>query len=163
MANAGFAAPGNPPPGGVWSTGLCDCADDADSCCLTFFCPCVTFGRIATIVDQGATWGWRRRRPWTNQACCAMGTVYALLAPELSFLCSCCYRSKLRTNYGLAAEPCVDCCVHLWCEPCALCQEYRELQYRGFNMAIGWHKNMERLGKGGTTTAPPQTYAGMYR
>jgi hypothetical protein len=23
--------------------------------CLTFFCPCVAFGRIAEIVDQGAT------------------------------------------------------------------------------------------------------------
>ena len=36
--------------------------------CLTFFCPCVTFGRIAGIVDQGAT------------SCCASGALYFLLS-----------------------------------------------------------------------------------
>jgi hypothetical protein len=27
--------------------------------------------------------------------------------------------------------------VHFFCEPCALCQEYRELRNRGFDMGIG--------------------------
>lgn len=31
----------------------------------------------------------------------------------------------------------MDCCVHLCCESCALCQEYKELETRGFNMAKG--------------------------
>ncbi|KAL6845866.1 hypothetical protein ACP4OV_024441 [Aristida adscensionis] len=113
------------PPGGAWSTGLWDCTDDVDSCCMTVFCPCVIFGRIATIVDQG------------NSSCCLMGALYTLLIPDLSCLCSCYYRSKLRTRYGLEVEPCNDFCVHCWCETCALCQEYRELRSRGFNMAIG--------------------------
>ncbi|CAN1181396.1 Protein PLANT CADMIUM RESISTANCE 2 [Linum perenne] len=38
-----------------WSTGLCDCLDDCSSCCLTIWCPCITFGRIAEIVDRGST------------------------------------------------------------------------------------------------------------
>ena len=38
---------------------------------------------------------------------------------------------------GLADEPCDDCCVHLCCEACALCQEYRELKARGFDMSLG--------------------------
>ncbi|XP_038985307.1 uncharacterized protein LOC120103770 isoform X4 [Phoenix dactylifera] len=39
----------------LWSTGLCDCTTDCWSCCMTCFCPCITFGQIAEIVDQGAT------------------------------------------------------------------------------------------------------------
>ncbi|XWS69791.1 hypothetical protein CRYUN_Cryun04dG0209000 [Craigia yunnanensis] len=38
-----------------WSTGLCDCCDAFNSCCLTCWCPCVTFGRIAEMVDRGST------------------------------------------------------------------------------------------------------------
>lgn len=52
-------------------------------------------------------------------------------------------RSKLRTKYGIAHEPCCvccsvcaskqedvisDCCGHLWCYPCLVCQEYREVK-----------------------------------
>ncbi|KAM0047580.1 putative PLAC8 motif-containing protein [Helianthus debilis subsp. tardiflorus] len=38
-----------------WSTGLCDCGKDWSSCCLTCWCPCITSGRIAEIVDKGTT------------------------------------------------------------------------------------------------------------
>ncbi|KAK4791067.1 hypothetical protein SAY86_031480 [Trapa natans] len=31
-----------------WTTGLCHC------CCLTCWCPCIAFGRIAEIVDRGS-------------------------------------------------------------------------------------------------------------
>ncbi|CAI9785359.1 unnamed protein product [Fraxinus pennsylvanica] len=103
---------------GRWSTGLCHCFHDLSSCCLTCWCPCVTFGRIAEIVDRGST-------------CC-------------SCLYSCFYRSKLRGQYFLDESPCTDCCVHCCFETCALCQEYRELKNQGFDMSIGWHGNMER-------------------
>ncbi|PUZ47501.1 hypothetical protein GQ55_7G170100 [Panicum hallii var. hallii] len=141
------------PPGGAWSSGLCGCFDDVGGCCLTFFCPCVTFGRIAGIVDQGPP------------SCCASGALYLLLsAAGLGCLYSCCYRSKLRARYELAETPCADCCVHLCCEPCALCQEYRELKARGFDMSLGWEGNMERMGKAGAAaTAPPHMNPGMSR
>ncbi|OEL30226.1 Protein PLANT CADMIUM RESISTANCE 3 [Dichanthelium oligosanthes] len=142
------------PAAGAWSSGLCDCCDDAGGCCLTFFCPCITFGRIAGIVDQGAT------------SCCVSGTLYFLLSAVTGLGClySCCYRSRLRSQYGLTEKPCADCCVHFCCEACALCQEYRELKARGFDMSIGWQGNMERMGKvQGVATAPPQMYPGMSR
>ncbi|KAM0839020.1 hypothetical protein ACQ4PT_060587 [Festuca glaucescens] len=150
-----------------WTTGLWGCCDDAGSCCLTLFCPCVAFGRIAEIVDQGATskahthqnkqeQAIARTPTSSTKACCASGTLYLALASLTGMGClySCCYRSRLRGHYGLKEKPCGDCCVHWFCEPCALCQEYRELKHRGFDMSIGWHANMEKMGKGAPTVAP---------
>jgi len=72
-------------------------------------------------------------------ACALSGTVYGVILSftGLACLCSCCYRSKLRAQYDLEESPCVDCLVHFCCETCALCQEYRELKNRGFDMGIG--------------------------
>nr|GEY00694.1 hypothetical protein [Tanacetum cinerariifolium] len=97
-------ATGVPPqlmvPNGKWSTGLCDCTDDVSNCCITCWCPCITFGQIAEIADRGTT-------------------------------------------------------------SCALCQEYRELKNRGFDMAIGWHGNMARQNQG--VAMPPFAPAEMKR
>jgi Cys-rich protein (TIGR01571 family) len=72
-------------------------------------------------------------------ACALSGTVYGVILSftGLACLCSCFYRSKLRAQYDLDESPCVDCLVHFCCETCALCQEYRELKNRGFDMGIG--------------------------
>ncbi|KAM4119740.1 hypothetical protein ACJW30_03G082200 [Castanea mollissima] len=109
-----------------WSTGLCDCSEDVPNCCITWLCPCITFGRIAEIVDRGSS------------SCAASKAMYKLISILTSCGCLylCFYRSKLRQQYTLEEKPCGDCLVHWWCEPCALCQEYRELKSRGFDMAI---------------------------
>ncbi|XP_024025504.1 protein PLANT CADMIUM RESISTANCE 11 [Morus notabilis] len=123
------------PPPVPWSTGLSDCCDDVGTCCLTCWCPCVTFGRIAEIVDQGST------------PCGVGGALYTLIMCVTGCSCmySCFYRSKLRGQYFLEERPCTDCCIHCFCEGCALCQEYRELKNHGFDMSIGWHGNEARL------------------
>lgn len=46
--------PSNLATGTRWSTGLCHCCDDPANCLITCFCPCVTFGQIAEIVNKGA-------------------------------------------------------------------------------------------------------------
>jgi hypothetical protein len=74
-------------------------------------------------------------------------------------LYSCCYRSRLRGQYALKEKPCADCCVHWFCEPCALCQEYRELKNRGYDMSIGMRtspyilSNRLRAGRGSVLTS----------
>uniref|UniRef100_A0A2P2MA66 Protein PLANT CADMIUM RESISTANCE 2-like n=1 Tax=Rhizophora mucronata TaxID=61149 RepID=A0A2P2MA66_RHIMU len=135
---------------GAWSSDLCDCFSDVPSCCLTCWCPCISFGRIAEIVDQGAT------------TCTTGGAIYAILAYFTGYACiySCVYRSKLRKQYALEERPCNDCLVHCCCESCALCQEYRELQSRGFDMALGWEGNMQRQSRGMEMTAPPAQLMG---
>ncbi|CAL1353317.1 unnamed protein product [Linum trigynum] len=117
-----------------WSSGLCDCFSDCRNCFITFWCPCVTFGQVAEIVDMGSS------------ACGVNGALYTLIACVTGFPCcfSCFYRSKMRQQYGLKGTHCGDCLVHCFCEYCSLCQEYRELKNHGFDLSIGWHGNVER-------------------
>ena len=77
-------------------------------------------------------------------ACGTSGALYGLLAYLTGCGCmySCFYRSKMRRQYMLPETPCGDCLVHFCCETCALCQEYRELKIRGFDMPIGNNQDM---------------------
>ncbi|GJQ98947.1 PLAC8 motif-containing protein [Tanacetum coccineum] len=113
---------------GKWTTGLCGCSEDWSVCCLTYWCPCVAFGRIAEIVDKG------------NTTCGVGGGMCACLycCGGCHALYTCFYRSKLRQLYMLPARPCHDCLVHFCCLACALCQEYRELKNRGIDPFLGW-------------------------
>ncbi|MCL7044007.1 hypothetical protein MKW94_018751 [Papaver nudicaule] len=97
---------------------------DLHTCCLTCWCPCVAFGRIAEIVDRGST------------SCGISGALYMMImcVTGCSCLYSCFYRSKLRGQYFLKESPCTDCFVHCCCEGCSLCQEYRELKKHGFDI-----------------------------
>ncbi|KAI4357592.1 hypothetical protein L6164_001530 [Bauhinia variegata] len=146
-----------PPPAApvAWSTGLCDCCSDVQNCCITCWCPCITFGQIAEIVDRGST------------SCGASGALYGLIAFISGCACiySCFYRSKLREQYLLEESPCGDCCVHCCCESCALCQEYRELQNRGYNMTLGWNGNVQQQNRGVVAMTPtaPTYEPGMRR
>ncbi|KAL3501931.1 hypothetical protein ACH5RR_036380 [Cinchona calisaya] len=138
-----------------WSTGLFDCISDVQNCCITCWCPCITFGQVAEIVDKGSS------------SCGSNGALYTLIACVTGCPCfySCFYRSKMRQQYALHETPCGDCLVHCFCEACALCQEYRELKNRGFDMRIGWHGNMERQNKGVLEMEPvaPVVESGMSR
>ncbi|XP_058184318.1 cell number regulator 2-like [Rhododendron vialii] len=123
-----------------WSSGLYDCGDDVANCCVTCYLPCVTYGQIAEIVDKGEI------------SCCKAGVLYGVI----HFMIPCClrflvepcclgsYRTKLRQQYSLAEAPCNDCLINCFCEPCALCQHYRELKKQGFDMSAGWEENLAR-------------------
>ncbi|AES94728.1 putative PLAC8 motif-containing protein [Medicago truncatula] len=158
-ASSDYAPPPPPKPLVEWSTGLCDCcsaSSDPRKSCITFWCPCITFGQVAEIIDKGST------------SCGASGALYTLICCVIGCPClySCFYRSKMRQQYGLKGNDCTDCLIHCCCEACALCQEYRELENRGFNMVIGWHGNVEQRTRGiamATTTTAPAVEQGMSR
>ncbi|OWM90310.1 hypothetical protein CDL15_Pgr014612 [Punica granatum] len=126
----GFVVVAPPTPSQVpkgWTTGLCDCFDDPSNCCITFFCPCVTFGQTAEVIDKG------------NTSCFCAGTICVLLWYFFGVFCcyTCTYRTKLRGLYSLPGDMCDDCCTHCLCTYCALCQEYRELKNRDLDPSIG--------------------------
>ncbi|XP_030444365.1 protein PLANT CADMIUM RESISTANCE 2-like [Syzygium oleosum] len=118
----------------AWSTGLCDCFSQFDRFCISFWCPCVTFGQISEIVDRGAS------------SCGINGAIYFLIAWVTGCACcySCFYRQKMRKQYRIIGSSAEDFVLHCLCEPCALTQEYRELQNRGFNPSLGWFESVER-------------------
>ncbi|KAI3863197.1 hypothetical protein MKW92_044400 [Papaver armeniacum] len=119
----------------AWTTGLFDCMEDPNNALVTFAAPCVTFGQIAEIVDEGQT------------TCSTSGIIYSaiLFFTAAPCLISCGYRSKLRSKYDLVEVPAADWMTHVFFEWCALCQEYRELKNRGYDPAIGWHGNQMRF------------------
>ncbi|KAL6292277.1 hypothetical protein ACE6H2_000419 [Prunus campanulata] len=110
-----------------WSRGLFSCGEDICTCCITCFLPCITFGRIAEIIDEG------------QSSCLSHSLVYGLLFTiNFQWVYSCTYRKRLRQKFGLPEEPCGDCCVHFFCGHWALCQEHAELKSRGFDPSKGW-------------------------
>lgn len=129
---------------------MCTCAG-----CITCLCPCITFGQIAEIVDKGSSCQFLlndllvvssqfnviNMYIYELTACGVSGALYGLLCSFTGCQCiySCFYRKKMREQYSLPASPCADCLVHCCCEGFALCQEYRELKNRGFDMSIGTH------------------------
>ncbi|XXG51032.1 hypothetical protein AAC387_Pa02g4901 [Persea americana] len=90
---------------------------------VTACIPCVTFGEIAEIVEEG------------EESSCACAITYGAIAFFIGTPCllSCCYRTKLRSKYALEEDPAPDWITHFFCEWCAPCQEYRELKARGLD------------------------------
>ncbi|XP_022733405.1 protein PLANT CADMIUM RESISTANCE 6-like [Durio zibethinus] len=108
-------------PTGTWTTDLFDCMEDPTNALITALFPSVTFGQIADVLDNGHT------------TCATSGIIYAF-AP---CLVSGPYRKKLRQRFGLVEAPASDRIIHFMFEPCALRQEYRELNNRRINPALG--------------------------
>nr|GEX20991.1 protein plant cadmium resistance 4-like [Tanacetum cinerariifolium] len=93
---------------------------------ITACLPCITFGQIAEIVENGQT------------SCAMGGLLYGAIAfIGMPCIMSCSYRTKIRSSYGLMESPGPDWVIHFFCECCALCQEYRELKARGLDFEIG--------------------------
>ncbi|GBG77129.1 hypothetical protein CBR_g23455 [Chara braunii] len=130
-----------------WTYGLCDFHTDVPLCLLTWLFPCVTFGRNAAAIDDGVT------------SCTTAAAVWCLLQSFCGLAClySWGFRTKLRRKYNLPEEPMPDILVHCCCMHCALCQEYKELRYRGIDPEGGWGPTAVY---GAPTAAPGQQAMG---
>ncbi|KAG0462677.1 hypothetical protein HPP92_021153 [Vanilla planifolia] len=130
--------------GRPWTSTIYDCGQHQTNAIMTAFFPCVTFGQIAEIIDEG-------------QTSCTMGSfMYLLMVPAL---CSCWmlgsfYRRKLRYKYKLVQAPAEDWSLHLFCPLCSLCQEFRELRNRGVDPSIGWMGYLAQQHEESLTTPP---------
>ncbi|KAK6155877.1 hypothetical protein DH2020_010125 [Rehmannia glutinosa] len=140
-----YQAPADEP----WTTGIFECAQDAESCRTGLFCPCVLFGRN---VEQ-----LREDTPWTGPCifhaifvegglafAAATAALHGIIDPRTTCLiCEGLFfswwmcgiytglvRQSLQKKYHLKNSPCDPCMVHCCMHWCALCQEHRELKGR---------------------------------
>ncbi|XP_074312523.1 protein PLANT CADMIUM RESISTANCE 8-like [Silene latifolia] len=130
--------------GNPWNTGLFKCHEDRTNAVVTAFLPCIAFGQIAEVLDEG-----QLASPWGS-------FFYLMLMPAI-----CCqwmmgskYRKKLRKKYDLVEAPYGDKVSHIFCACCSLCQEYRELKVRGLDPSLGWKGILAQ--KKGNLTADAQ-------
>ncbi|CAD5323442.1 unnamed protein product [Arabidopsis thaliana] len=132
--NGGIGKPANIPTGipvnyqqtqNQWSSQLFDCMNDSENAVITLIAPCVTFGQIAEIVDEGAT-----RKSFIHTQTFIKKNTHRL--------------ARIRKKFGLPDAPAPDWITHLVCMPFALCQEYRELKHHGFDPILGWAGNVQQ-------------------
>ncbi|CAI8608992.1 unnamed protein product [Vicia faba] len=103
-----------------WHTDLLACCSEPCLCIKTFFFPCGTFSKIATVATN---------RPISAAEVCNEFLVYSLI---LSCCCyTCCIRRKLRKMMNIPGGYVDDFLSHLMCCSCALVQEWREIEARG--------------------------------
>ncbi|OIW15867.1 hypothetical protein TanjilG_04402 [Lupinus angustifolius] len=115
--------------GNPWNTGLFDCHENETNAAMTLFLPCLTFGQIAEVVDGG------------EQSCHVGSFIYLWMMAALCshWVIGSNYRTKLRKRYNLVEAPYNDVISHIFCPCCSLCQEFRELQSRDHDPALGWN------------------------
>ncbi|ESW29879.1 hypothetical protein PHAVU_002G106200 [Phaseolus vulgaris] len=105
-----------------WHTDLLACCSEPSLCMKTFFYPCGTFSKIASIA---------RNRPISSAEACNDLMAYSLI---LSCCCyTCCVRRKLRKMLNITGGFIDDFLSHLMCCCCALVQEWREVEIRGIS------------------------------
>uniref|UniRef100_A0A7N6AEH9 Plac8 onzin related protein 6 n=1 Tax=Anabas testudineus TaxID=64144 RepID=A0A7N6AEH9_ANATE len=105
-----------------WDSDLCDCFENASTCCYGFWCcPCLA----CTVAGQ---FGENRCLPLCDllspAAAAACGIPLCAPPAVLSM------RVAMRNRYGIKGSVCKDIAVSCFCEWCSWCQMHRELKHR---------------------------------
>jgi Cys-rich protein (TIGR01571 family) len=109
-----------------WSSGTCACTEDYKSCLVGALCPCYAYNII--YIEAGVQ----------PAPCGLFGCIsWSLCVPFFPFL-GCLARQHLTIKYEIRpkyppppkSSAVEDFCCHLFCHPCSLCQELREIGHR---------------------------------
>jgi Cys-rich protein (TIGR01571 family) len=95
---------------GEFQHGLFGCFDNCSVCIITYLVPCYTAGKVAEKVGESFL-------------------LHCLLTfvPIADIICRTIVRGKVRQQRNIEGSQISDCCLHLFCAPCALCQEAQEI------------------------------------
>ncbi|KAH6621734.1 PLAC8 family-domain-containing protein [Boeremia exigua] len=100
------------------------CVTPLSTCCLTWWCPCVVYGRTRHRMKAN---GNMNTYSCCNTSCAAfagMGIV------GLSWILPLLNRGEVRAEYGLNGNGCKDCLCACCCAPCDLLQQEKEVEHR---------------------------------
>jgi len=51
-------------------------------------------------------------------------------SPFFQWVATCPMRGHVRDKWGIQGNACEDCCIHYWCDGCAIMQETKEMSFR---------------------------------
>ncbi|KAK6534944.1 hypothetical protein TWF281_006244 [Arthrobotrys megalospora] len=109
---------------GPWEHGMCGCFGDMGKCCMTCWCPCITYGKIQHRL---------RNNDMSNYKSCnghCWGFCGLMCLCGVQWVMGMMQRGEIRQRYNLEGSGIGDCCRHFWCECCVLIQEDRETETR---------------------------------
>ncbi|KAF6758295.1 PLAC8-domain-containing protein [Ephemerocybe angulata] len=124
-----------------WSHGLCSCCDVPGTCLAALCCPCIVYGKVKARHNHLETQGEVLAEPGCCSGDCCL---HAVLAPcGLGFIFQMINRGSVRRRYNIKGGGCGDCCTALWCAPCELTQESREIELEEQSL-LGYPKPQAR-------------------
>ncbi|XP_016496618.2 uncharacterized protein LOC107815529 [Nicotiana tabacum] len=142
-----------------WSTGLFDCFQDLKNCFITCLCPCVTFGQVDEIVSEGQMAWW--------ESALMFGILESVCFSQASCVIAWYHRAQFRKKYNLIGNLLSEFLITLCCTRLVLCQNYRQLNKLGYDVALGWKANKKKQRRIASQTAarfvPPVVNPGMFR
>jgi Cys-rich protein (TIGR01571 family) len=94
----------------IFDEPLFGCSQERTSCWVVALVPCGMPVIQAIAVDKAQ----------------GKGLVVPLLLGCLGPIGAAINRARVRNAYGIEGTFCADFCIHLWCAPCSVCQEYRQ-------------------------------------
>lgn len=100
-----------------WTHDQYSCCEDGKICAQVLFCPCYLFGKTAHRVGK-------------NRFLCGL----ALLIPCVNIYAFATVRHLIRKHLRIDGTGSDDCIITVFCGPCALAQEAREVQHEGHKM-----------------------------
>lgn len=117
-------APANAQP---WYTDFFGCFDPIDTCLITCFCPCVTFGKTHHRLRKSPT---LEGYSPINASCLGFGFLHCC---AINIFMNVLQRHELRTKYNLQGDFVTDCLTTWCCVCCNLIQTEKEAEYRALH------------------------------
>ncbi|KIW53495.1 hypothetical protein PV05_09064 [Exophiala xenobiotica] len=102
---------------GEWSFGLFDCCSPFGTCCLSFWCPCILYGKTHAREHGDPD------SSGVNSSCCAW---YMLSCFAAQGILQCMTRGSMRERHGIEGGGCGDFWTSCCCTCCTLIQEEKE-------------------------------------
>uniref|UniRef100_A0A3Q2CUR2 Uncharacterized protein n=1 Tax=Cyprinodon variegatus TaxID=28743 RepID=A0A3Q2CUR2_CYPVA len=99
-----------------WDSGLCDCFEDAKTCCYGFWCGICLASTVSRRFGEGSC------LPLWDVCCYGS---YGCIPPAAVSM-----RAAMRYKYRIKGSLCEDICISFCCAGLSWCQMHRELKFR---------------------------------